>query len=269
VRREARAAAAPYRLAWPTTPASGRAGDRLGRGTGSSLEFQDFRDYVPGDDLRHVDWRAYARTDRLQVRLYREEVSPTLDVVADLSASMASTEAKEAAVRDLVDAAAYWMEAAGGRARTIAAGGGALDDPGRARFETDGSEGLVPREALRPRGLRLLASDFLFPADPAPAIRRMADGAARLYVVQVLDPWEIDPTPAGAVTLLDAESPERLDLVLDAGAVARYRRRLRALCDAVERATRAAGGLYALLPALPPAQAFREHLLPQRVLEPA
>ena len=47
-------AAATLRLALPRTPIGGRIGERLGSGTGSSLEFQDYRPYAPGDDLRHV-----------------------------------------------------------------------------------------------------------------------------------------------------------------------------------------------------------------------
>ena len=56
-------AAAGFRLAMPRTPIGGRVGERLGSGTGSSLEFQDYRPYAPGDDLRHVDWAAYARSE--------------------------------------------------------------------------------------------------------------------------------------------------------------------------------------------------------------
>ena len=82
------AACGPYRLVVPSTALSGGAGDRMGRGTGASLEFTDFRDYVAGDDLRHVDWRAYARTDGLKVRLFRDEVAPHLDLVLDVSASI-------------------------------------------------------------------------------------------------------------------------------------------------------------------------------------
>ena len=85
------AACGPYRLVVPSTALSGGAGDRMGRGTGASLEFTDFRDYVAGDDLRHVDWRAYARTDGLKVRLFRDEVAPHLDLVLDVSTVAATT----------------------------------------------------------------------------------------------------------------------------------------------------------------------------------
>src|SRR6187431_2387720 len=85
---------AAARLALPRTLLRGRAGERLGAGTGSSLEFQDYRPYAPGDDLRHVDWAAYARSELLAVRLYREEVAPRVDLVIDVSRSMAVTDLK-------------------------------------------------------------------------------------------------------------------------------------------------------------------------------
>ena len=75
----------------PRTPVGGLIGERLGSGTGSSLEFQEYRPYTPGDDLRHVDWAAYARSETLAVRLYRQEVAPRIDLVLDVSKSMAVT----------------------------------------------------------------------------------------------------------------------------------------------------------------------------------
>ncbi len=81
-------AVARYRLDLGAQRFRGRAGDRRGHGVGSSQEFFDFRDYVPGDDLRHLDWRGYARTEQLRIRLHQEEVAPHVDVLLDTSASM-------------------------------------------------------------------------------------------------------------------------------------------------------------------------------------
>jgi hypothetical protein len=87
---EVQQAAARYQLGLPRMPVSGRSGELLGRGTGSSLEFQEFREYQLGDDIRHLDWAAYARSDALMVRLYREEISPRLEILLDASRSMTS-----------------------------------------------------------------------------------------------------------------------------------------------------------------------------------
>jgi uncharacterized protein (DUF58 family) len=56
---------------------------------GYSVEFSDYRNYQPGDDLRHLDWRLYARTDRLCIRRYELDTNARFYVVCDSSASMA------------------------------------------------------------------------------------------------------------------------------------------------------------------------------------
>jgi uncharacterized protein (DUF58 family) len=56
---------------------------------GFSVEFSDYRDYQPGDDLRHVDWRLFARSDRLHVKRYEQETNARFYLVCDTSASMA------------------------------------------------------------------------------------------------------------------------------------------------------------------------------------
>src|SRR5688500_16363352 len=56
---------------------------------GFSVEFSEHRDYAPGDELRHLDWRAYARSDRYYVKLYEQETSLRATLVLDTSASMA------------------------------------------------------------------------------------------------------------------------------------------------------------------------------------
>ncbi|MEO0417124.1 MAG: DUF58 domain-containing protein, partial [Verrucomicrobiota bacterium] len=65
----------------------GNSGDFKGRGTGSSLDFQDHRNYIPGDDPRHINWQAYARTGSYTMKLYREEVRPVVDIIFDVSES--------------------------------------------------------------------------------------------------------------------------------------------------------------------------------------
>src|SRR5499426_1886595 len=78
-----------YALEPPRTASAALAGLQFGRQAGASLEFRDHRDYQPGDDLRRIDWNAFARSDKLTVKLYREEISPHLDIVLDSSRSMA------------------------------------------------------------------------------------------------------------------------------------------------------------------------------------
>src|ERR1700694_1403524 len=64
------------------------AGERRSPRAARSPEFSDFRPYVSGDDFRQIDWRAYARFEKLMLRLYVGEEEPCLNVVLDRSASM-------------------------------------------------------------------------------------------------------------------------------------------------------------------------------------
>ena len=63
-------------------------GERRSKRRGRSVEFDDFRPYVPGDDLRHVDWNILGRLDKLYVKLFRDEEDLALDIALDVSASM-------------------------------------------------------------------------------------------------------------------------------------------------------------------------------------
>src|SRR5579864_7193292 len=68
--------------------ASGRPGRRRSPLTGSSMEFADFRRYAPGDDFRRIDWRAYARLERLFLRVFEAEENITVTILLDCSTSM-------------------------------------------------------------------------------------------------------------------------------------------------------------------------------------
>lgn len=63
-------------------------GERRSKKRGQSVEFDDYREYVPGDDLRHVDWNVFARLDRFFIKLFREDEDLALHLIVDRSPSM-------------------------------------------------------------------------------------------------------------------------------------------------------------------------------------
>src|SRR3954449_11112989 len=75
-------------LAGRRVPAGRAAGQWRSRAAGSSVEFSDYRTYTPGDEFRRIDWNAYARLERLFIRLYRAEEDLALTLIVDASASM-------------------------------------------------------------------------------------------------------------------------------------------------------------------------------------
>ena len=238
-------------------PRGGTSGDHLGRGGGSSMEFHDRRPYAPGDDVRHIDWRALAKTDEVLVRVHREEVAPRLDLFVDTSLSMATTEAKAQAAVDLATVLVQSAQSGGYDVRVVTLGDRAL----RISMDELLREGLSFRSGrplsdlipdagaeVRPSSVRLVLSDFLVPADPAHLVRPFGQGAGRVAMLQVLSPEDADPSASGALRLVDAELGEIREVVVDSAALSRYRDRLARLQSGLAEATQRHGGLFLTLP---------------------
>src|SRR5580704_17619856 len=65
---------------------------------GVSVEFADYREYTPGDDLKRIDWRAYARSNKFQIKRYEEESNLRATIVLDVSASMRYGNGRDGAI---------------------------------------------------------------------------------------------------------------------------------------------------------------------------
>ena len=238
-----------YQLGRPRLLTSGSGGDLLGRATGNSLEFHEYREYQLGDDLRHLDWAAFGRTDELLVRLFRDEVSPACEIVLDLSRSMTSGNGTKAQLARRLAASLSLISArSGSRPRIYPVGD---QRPVRefgvdqllelATLSFDGLGNLADSDCLsgfsgRPRSVRILISDFLFPLDPESLVKQFARGVSNLWVIQLLTEWESTPTPVGGCHLVDIETADEWDLVIDGSAVERYQRRLAMLQESMRRA---------------------------------
>jgi uncharacterized protein (DUF58 family) len=212
------------RLKLPRGPHRGKVGEVRANSTGSSTELYDFRLYQPGDDVRHMDWNAVARTDELVLRVRHEEVSPRVEVVLDASKSMAVSEEKAARARELALWTCLLAERGGLEAALITLG--ARGQKTAAAFarsvlravQMDGpvglGEALLRAPPLLPCGLRVVVSDLLFEGAAAPLAERLARGASGLFLVQVLDGEDLDPTGGSGARLTDAESGESLERIL-------------------------------------------------------
>jgi uncharacterized protein (DUF58 family) len=263
---EALALGAGQRLALLAEPRRGAAGERIARGVGASLEFQDRRPYQPGDDVRHVDWRALARTDQTLVLQHREEVLPRVEIVIDPSRSMAVEPAKAQLATDLAGLLSEAARTAGFQV-ALALAGERPELLESARLYEAGLEyeARSPWPAaleaalalLRQGSMRILISDFLFPHDAAALVRPLAARGRGLALIQVLGAEDVEP-PGGAARLTDSESGALREQVVDAAVLRRYRERLARLCAGLEQECRRAGARHVRLVApLPPAGAAR------------
>ena len=241
-------AAAGLRLKLPRGPHRGRVGDVRASSMGSSLELHDFRLYQPGDDIRHIDWNAVARTGEVVLRVRRDEVSPRVEVVFDASKSMRVSEAKAARAKEialfacvlglrgghdvsLIVAGATGYKAAGAAARALLR---AEPLDGRASFD----DALRRAPPLGRCGLRIVVSDLLFASEAAPFAERLARGAAGLVLVQALDVEDHEPTAGAGARLVDAESDDFLDRILTPAVIDAYRTRFLAHQKAWREAAR-------------------------------
>ncbi len=257
---EVQRAVSTYQLGLPRMPVSGRAGELLGRGTGSSLEFQEYREYLPGDDIRHLDWAAYARSDTLMVRLYREEISPRTEILLDASTSMTSGgSSKPRIARQLSALFALLSGELGGRPTILPLnderplrplrieGLDLLDElPFAAKINLEQllNENLIP---LKRQAVRIVISDFLFPHDPTSVIRRLAGDASALWVIQLLNAWEANPTALGGRRLIDLESEDETDMIINRKAVSEYMERLARLQAEISKNCRRAHATFVTL----------------------
>jgi len=104
---------------------SGASGEHAARRRGGSAEFQEHRPYSAGDDLRRIDWAAYARTDEPVLKLFRAEEDVIVRIVIDASASLDfGTPPKFDAATRLAAAFGYMALASSERAQVVAAGEG-------------------------------------------------------------------------------------------------------------------------------------------------
>ncbi len=257
-----------YRLRLQGRHPHGRLGARRSRAAGGSQEFLDFRDYAPGDDVRHVDWHGFARSGELRVRQYEAEVAPRLDLVVDTSPSMAVTAAKAAAVRQLVAALRTWARLEGTAARVTCLGGEAVD-PADLPLGDGPVLPTLPRVPLRHGSVRVLLTDALWSTSPRALLHGLAAGAGHFVCLQLLDPWELAPTPGEVLAMVDVETGERVERVLDAALLAGYQASLQRLGDELRASVNGCGGVHALVVATDLAGMCAQALLPAGLVEPA
>jgi uncharacterized protein (DUF58 family) len=229
---EGEQAARRYSLGIPRHAPVGVSGTTLSNRAGSSLEFKDHRAYEPGDDLRHIDWHAYARTDQLTIKLYREEVIPHIDIVLDGSRSMDLEDTEKGGGG--VALAAFFAGAAGraGYSHTawlmterftpIANGKASPALWDGVRFDHVGGPG-PGSPTWRPRGTRVLISDLLWLGDPLTTLRPFSERSAVTVVVQLLARADVEPPEGKSLRLVDSETGELREIHVDAVAARRYR----------------------------------------------
>ncbi|MBX3441189.1 MAG: DUF58 domain-containing protein [Planctomyces sp.] len=206
-------------------------GEHLAEKGGSSIDFADFRDYVAGDDLRHVDWNIFSRLNHPYLKLYAHEEDMHAVLILDGSTSMAF-ENKFELGRQL--AAALGVMGLTNVERVSVYACSRSPEPtllppctGRQamkkffRFLEDlepGGEITIDAAvelALRRhrgRGIAILISDFLTFGDVTRSFNLLHAAGLEIYGLQILGPSELNPELAGDLRMVDSESQHTLDI---------------------------------------------------------
>lgn len=243
---------------------SGRAGEHLARRRGGSAEFQEHRAYCAGDDLRRIDWAAYARSGEPVLKVYRAEEDVIARLLCDTSASLGVGEPPKIDITRRVAAAIGYMALASSeRAQLVVTASGVSRDhtPARGRGglpallrgldelrvggTTDLARGVdtLVRKSPRP-GMLAVISDFFDPGPVLSALSRALKVGHDVVLVQVLAPEEIDPPHEGDWTLEDVETGELVELTIDAAAIEAYALRFAGLCEELRGWARRHGATY-------------------------
>lgn len=149
-------------------------GERRSKARGRSVEFEDYRQYVPGDDLRHIDWNVFARLDRFFIKIFQEEQDLAVHLVLDASASMDAGNPNKLLMAQRIAMALGYSALAGNNrvAAWIFGGGGGTAAPGA-------SAGLRAMPAVRgKRASQQLARFIIDQTWPPPPASPVRDGAS-------------------------------------------------------------------------------------------
>lgn len=243
-------------------------GERRSSKRGSSVEFADYRDYTPGDDLRRLDWNIYARLERPFIKLLEEEEDLAVHILLDGSKSMDWPLEADSALHKF----RYAQRMAAGLGAVALASGDSLSvgflQNGRVAAEfgpTRGQaalprlfhflEGLEPggetkldaalkAHSLTPRraGLLVLISDLF--DDAQENVLRHLRRPHEAALLHILAPDELNPPLAGDLQLVDVETGSSQEVSLDGGLRSLYRQRAAAWIQSIQSDCRKQGARY-------------------------
>lgn len=222
-------------------------GDRRSTQRGQSIEFADYRNYVPGDDLRQLDWNVYARHNHPFIKLRENEEDLAVYLLVDGSKSMdwgsddenkftyACRLAAGFSVISLFTGDQLWLDVPGTGLQI-----GPMRGQGNLLRILEALGQIAPKEQLnlyetsrqfsgsrnRP-GLVILISDLLLPDGYKDGLKNIQGYGHEVILLQTLCPEEINPSLDGELRLVDIETEAYQEVNIDRGMRRVYNQRLK------------------------------------------
>lgn len=248
-------------------------GERRSRARGQSVEFADYRNYVPGDDFRYLDWNLYGRLERLFLKLYEEERELPVRLFLDCSESMTFGDPRKFDFARRVAAAIGYVALCGFDRISVApfpATGDNGDAAARSALRAvrgrkssiqffqnltslvaggaaDLNESLR-RGAIESRqtGLAVVLSDFLDPNGYEAGLNALIGRGFQVDIVQVLAPEEMEPTSYGDLRMVDSESGDTREVTFGKFRLKAYQQTVQNFCGRLQEFCRTRGIHYFL-----------------------
>ena len=227
---------------------------RKTRIVGSGIEFADYRNYSAGDDLRNIDWRVFARTEKLFLKLFEEEEDLYIYFLLDASGSMRLGEpSKWGYARRLVAALSYIGLSNLDRV-SISPFSSTLDGrlpPARGKAQIfkifeflnglEGGETTSLAEAFKTfvtqnkrRGIAVVVSDFYDPEGFEEGLNYLRYHKFEPLVIHLFDERELDPDFRGDLQLVDCETGDVQEITVTAGMKREYVKAFESWCEELE-----------------------------------
>lgn len=242
-----------------------REGEQSSSSTGQGMIFEDHKKYLPGDDIRKIDWKAYARTDDLYVKRFEEEKSITVHILVDRSSSMdfGKKEEKYDYASKIGLAMAYMVANTNDRFRfsvfseTITDISSARRNPNiGAMVETLNQLRKTPESKIekciteyssriKNKSVVVIISDFLTEVEEIESALNRLEGSD-VILVNTLDIEEIDPSIEGDKILQDPESDSELRTYVSRKTRSDYKQQLENHMQEIEETAEKYGAEYIL-----------------------
>jgi uncharacterized protein (DUF58 family) len=237
-------------------------GEKSSLRKGSSLEFADYREYLQGDDIRSIDWNAYARCERLYLKLFQEEESRPVYFLVDGSESMRfGNPSKFEFALALASVLSYASLRRYDRPQIIVLHNetfrrygfssqrqffpildqlGKLKTGGQLKLNSALMKIALSRFA---RGIFFVISDF-YSTDGFEALKLLASAGNDLHCWQLLTPEEWAPAVRGEFRFFDSETSDPSDVSISPQVLKSYERRLRSLQNQITKVAHQCGASY-------------------------
>lgn len=255
-------------------------GGRKSRHMGQSVEFSDFRDYQLGDDFRRVDWNAYARLDRLMLKLFMEEKQMQIRLFLDVSDSMSiEGQNKLKFAKQLCATMAYLGLAAYDEVSVLLVGNGIIGQlPARVgknqlmsilNFLENAPQDkkadwlrALQQANIRGNGVSVIFSDGFNNDGWEKPFRFLQYCKQDVTFIQILSPQEIEPSYEGQLRLIDSEDQTNRDLQFSHQLLMLYQKNLQSFMESLKEQCHVCGFSHTMIRSdLPLQQAVFERLL--------